>query len=145
MTFLRNEANRARDERICELLKAGHSIDVTADMLKADYPAMTRGVVSGIRLRRGGAAVFGTARRRIKDQPHDGRPARKNGKQLKGRETQRAIHGGGGALARVRRGECLWPCGHPGGAGFHFCRAAALSYRPYCGRHCAKAYQGKVA
>ena len=52
MTFLRHESNHARDERICELLKAGHSIDTVTDILKADYPAMTRGVVSGIRDRK---------------------------------------------------------------------------------------------
>lgn len=35
---------------------------------------------------------------------------------------------------------CKWPIGDPKSPDFHFCGAAALLNRPYCGAHCAEAY-----
>lgn len=36
--------------------------------------------------------------------------------------------------------DCRWPIGNPGDADFHFCGGSALPEKPYCDRHCAKAY-----
>ncbi|TQV78416.1 GcrA family cell cycle regulator [Denitrobaculum tricleocarpae] len=45
------------------------------------------------------------------------------------------------AVNASRRGpKCLWPIGDPGDADFHFCGEPALSGKPYCAEHCAKAY-----
>jgi GcrA cell cycle regulator len=35
---------------------------------------------------------------------------------------------------------CCWPIGEPGTKSFRFCEGTALPERPYCARHCAKAY-----
>ena len=35
---------------------------------------------------------------------------------------------------------CLWPIGDPGDPDFHFCGDASVPGKPYCDRHCAKAY-----
>ena len=35
---------------------------------------------------------------------------------------------------------CQWPFGDPRLPGFHFCGAPAVSGKPYCGEHCAAAY-----
>ncbi|MEX0807249.1 MAG: GcrA family cell cycle regulator [Dongiaceae bacterium] len=42
---------------------------------------------------------------------------------------------GGGSRA------CMWPVGDPKDQNFHFCEAPAEAGRPYCGAHCAQAYQ----
>ncbi|MEX1109256.1 MAG: GcrA family cell cycle regulator [Dongiaceae bacterium] len=42
---------------------------------------------------------------------------------------------GGGSRA------CMWPLGDPKDQNFHFCEAPAEAGRPYCGAHCAQAYQ----
>jgi GcrA cell cycle regulator len=36
--------------------------------------------------------------------------------------------------------DCCWPLGHPGDPDFHFCGVPAVSDRPYCAVHVAKAY-----
>jgi GcrA cell cycle regulator len=35
---------------------------------------------------------------------------------------------------------CLWPHGHPGEKGFHFCGDRQLTGKPYCAEHAAIAY-----
>ncbi len=35
---------------------------------------------------------------------------------------------------------CQWPFGDPGADDFHFCGAPALTDKPYCPDHCARAY-----
>lgn len=35
---------------------------------------------------------------------------------------------------------CMWPHGHPGEDGFHFCCARPLPGKPYCADHAAVAY-----
>jgi len=37
--------------------------------------------------------------------------------------------------------DCRWPIGHPNKPGFRFCGEPAIEGKPYCGRHCALAYQ----
>lgn len=45
------------------------------------------------------------------------------------------------AVNASRRGpKCLWPIGDPGDDDFHFCGEPALSGKPYCDEHCARAY-----
>lgn len=45
------------------------------------------------------------------------------------------------AVNASRRGpKCLWPIGDPGDEDFHFCGEPALSGKPYCAEHCARAY-----
>lgn len=39
---------------------------------------------------------------------------------------------------------CKWPIGHPGEADFHFCGKPAQPSFPYCGEHCAVAYQAQL-
>lgn len=39
---------------------------------------------------------------------------------------------------------CKWPIGHPGEADFHFCGKPAQPTFPYCGEHCAVAYQAQL-
>ena len=39
---------------------------------------------------------------------------------------------------------CKWPIGHPGDADFHFCGKPAQPTFPYCGEHCAVAYQAQL-
>ncbi|MEA2782597.1 MAG: GcrA cell cycle regulator [Rhodospirillaceae bacterium] len=39
---------------------------------------------------------------------------------------------------------CSWPVGDPKQPGFHFCGEEAIPGRPYCGSHCAVAYQRKT-
>ncbi|MFC3713517.1 GcrA family cell cycle regulator [Sphingoaurantiacus capsulatus] len=39
---------------------------------------------------------------------------------------------------------CKWPIGHPGDADFHFCGKPAQPSFPYCGEHCAVAYQAQL-
>lgn len=36
---------------------------------------------------------------------------------------------------------CLWPIGHPGEKGFHFCCGRPFPGKPYCAEHAARAYQ----
>ena len=38
---------------------------------------------------------------------------------------------------------CKWPLGHPGDADFHFCGRPSNPGFPYCGEHCAVAYQAQ--
>lgn len=42
---------------------------------------------------------------------------------------------------RTRGDGCRWPIGHPGDAGFRFCREPRQGAKPYCDRHSALAYQ----
>lgn len=37
-------------------------------------------------------------------------------------------------------GDCRWPLGDPGEAGFGFCAGPAITGHPYCAEHCAIAY-----
>lgn len=37
---------------------------------------------------------------------------------------------------------CLWPIGHPGEADFSYCAKGAVPGKPYCFKHCEKAYIG---
>jgi GcrA cell cycle regulator len=39
---------------------------------------------------------------------------------------------------------CKWPIGHPGDADFHFCGKPVQPSFPYCGEHCAVAYQAQL-
>ncbi len=39
---------------------------------------------------------------------------------------------------------CKWPIGHPGEVDFHFCGKAVQAGFPYCGEHCAIAYQAQL-
>jgi len=39
---------------------------------------------------------------------------------------------------------CKWPIGHPGDVDFHFCGAPSNPGFPYCGAHCAVAYQAQM-
>jgi GcrA cell cycle regulator len=39
---------------------------------------------------------------------------------------------------------CKWPIGHPGEPDFHFCGKPAQAGFPYCGEHCAVAYQAQL-
>lgn len=39
---------------------------------------------------------------------------------------------------------CKWPHGHPGEDNFHFCGKAVQPGFPYCGEHCAIAYQAQL-
>ena len=39
-----------------------------------------------------------------------------------------------------KHGHCSWPEGHPGDPGYHCCGARALTGKPYCAAHAAKAY-----
>ena len=39
---------------------------------------------------------------------------------------------------------CKWPIGHPGEPDFHFCGKPAQASFPYCGEHCAVAYQAQL-
>jgi hypothetical protein len=41
-------------------------------------------------------------------------------------------------------GGCLWPEGHVGEPGFHFCGAEAMADKPYCPEHAARAYVSRV-
>lgn len=36
--------------------------------------------------------------------------------------------------------DCRWPIGHPGELEFHFCADRALPGKPYCDKHCARAF-----
>jgi GcrA cell cycle regulator len=38
-------------------------------------------------------------------------------------------------------GDCRWPHGEPGTAGFRFCAATPIPGKPYCAEHAAVAYQ----
>lgn len=44
------------------------------------------------------------------------------------------------AAPRPTHAACCWPIGEPGTKSFRFCDDVALPERPYCARHCAKAY-----
>ncbi|TCS61678.1 GcrA family cell cycle regulator [Varunaivibrio sulfuroxidans] len=35
---------------------------------------------------------------------------------------------------------CSWPEGEPGTSDFHFCGSPAVTDKPYCAAHCARAY-----
>ena len=39
---------------------------------------------------------------------------------------------------------CKWPIGHPGEKDFHFCGKPSNAGFPYCGEHCAVAYQAQM-
>lgn len=39
---------------------------------------------------------------------------------------------------------CKWPIGHPGETDFHFCGQPSNAGFPYCGEHCAVAYQAQM-
>ena len=39
---------------------------------------------------------------------------------------------------------CKWPIGHPNETDFHFCGKAVQAGFPYCGEHCAIAYQAQL-
>ncbi len=39
---------------------------------------------------------------------------------------------------------CKWPIGHPGDKDFHFCGRPSQTGFPYCGEHCAVAYQAQM-
>ncbi|WP_420433067.1 GcrA family cell cycle regulator [Hyphobacterium sp.] len=42
---------------------------------------------------------------------------------------------GAAAALGLRHGECKWPCGQPGTADFHFCKATAMPGHSYCEAH----------
>ena len=41
-------------------------------------------------------------------------------------------------------GLCCWPVGHPGTPGFAFCDAVSQPGKPYCEKHCQRAYVGRA-
>ena len=49
------------------------------------------------------------------------------------------------ALMELDRSTCRWPVGDPAGSGFFFCGGRVASGRPYCPKHCARAYIGPAA
>ena len=61
--------------------------------------------------------------------------ARRKANWAKGHEKQQLVQGGGEALANVRTRDCRYPIGHPGSAGFRFCRQPRHGDGPYCLRH----------
>ena len=44
------------------------------------------------------------------------------------------------SLEELTSSMCCWPEGEPGTENFYFCGEAALSEKPYCEAHCARAY-----
>lgn len=44
------------------------------------------------------------------------------------------------SFADLKPGSCVWPNGHPGKPGFHFCGAEVLPGLPYCSSHAAVAF-----
>src|SRR5437667_12849644 len=57
------------------------------------------------------------------------------------RNQESPVLGGGAALAKLAWRDCHWPKGTPGKPGFGFCGASAKPGRPYCHKHCERAYQ----
>lgn len=53
MKFKPNEALKPRNERILDLVKAGHKDAAIVRMLQMDYPDLTRGMIIGLRHRNG--------------------------------------------------------------------------------------------
>ena len=48
------------------------------------------------------------------------------------------------SLLELSEKVCKWPIGHPGDADFHFCGKPSQAGYPYCGEHCAVAYQAQL-
>lgn len=48
------------------------------------------------------------------------------------------------AVVKSGNSACLWPIGDPGENDFHFCGEPAVSGKPYCQEHCARAYITKT-
>ena len=44
------------------------------------------------------------------------------------------------SLETLRPGMCCWPDGDPGTEEFNFCGQPILEGKPYCAKHCARAY-----
>ncbi|WP_374309369.1 GcrA family cell cycle regulator [Methylocella sp.] len=51
-----------------------------------------------------------------------------------------AVEPGAVSFEALRSGACRWPSGGPEAADLMFCGAPALEGRPYCARHCLRAY-----
>lgn len=45
-------------------------------------------------------------------------------------------------LMELDRSTCRWPVGDPADTGFFLCGGRVASGRPYCRKHCARAYRG---
>ena len=71
--------------------------------------------------------------------------ARRKANWAKGHEKQQLVQGGGEALANVQTRDCRYPLGHPGAAGFRFCRQPRHGDGPYCLHHAQVCYQGGAA
>ena len=57
------------------------------------------------------------------------------------RNRQKRTEAANAALGRLAPGQCRWPIGDPGKAGFGFCGARCDDpERPYCEKHRAQAY-----
>lgn len=67
-------------------------------------------------------------------------------KPVAARPAAPATGGAGGKTSLLDLNDkiCKWPIGHPGDADFHFCGKAAQPGFPYCGEHCAVAYQAQL-
>jgi GcrA cell cycle regulator len=52
--------------------------------------------------------------------------------------------GGKTTLLELSDKICKWPIGHPGEPDFHFCGRPVQAGFPYCGEHCAIAYQAQL-
>ena len=48
-------------------------------------------------------------------------------------------------LMQLEAGDCRWPIGNPGEAGFHFCARQKVSGYSYCADHVRRAYYGTAA
>lgn len=48
------------------------------------------------------------------------------------------------SLLELSERVCKWPIGHPGDSDFHFCGKPSNPGFPYCGEHCAVAYQAQM-
>ena len=44
------------------------------------------------------------------------------------------------SLKALRSGMCRWPEGDPGTQAFNFCGQPIVPEKPYCAKHCARAY-----
>lgn len=86
-------------------------------------------------------AVIGKAHRLgLKSRPSPVKEAPKNNKApaRSSAKPSKAKHIG---LLDLTDRMCKWPIGHPGEADFHFCGRPSNPGLPYCGEHCAEAYQ----
>ena len=119
-----------RNAEICRRRIAGElPRKIAADM------GLTAGQVSGV-LKRNKLTMA---------RPEEGsRATTRSGMPARTREHP-IVAGGGKALESLTMRDCHWPHGNPGSQGFKFCGARTEPGRPYCARHCAKAYQKPAA